>query len=407
MERLQKLFEKAPVLRVARREVRMMMAHPSLPALLIAMPIALSLLFATIYRHQVVTDIPVAVWDGDHSTLSRLIVRSLDATRSIQVVRTVTGMDEAEELMRRGEIQGAVWIPQGLEEDIKRGTPASVVVYKSSFNLIVGNALLKDATAVVRTVSAGIVMRKFRSAGMTEEEALALANPIRLESNNLYNPCYNYESYFVPCLIAAMFQMLVMVAAVVPFGSEREAGTLRDVLRMADGKIGAALAGKALPQMVLHAATTLFFVGILFPCFGIPVHGSVPVLMAFMFIGTLASYAVGSFFALLFRSRLMATEAAVFLSTPAVLFSGYTFPLEAMPGIHSFFAQILPFTSFFAGFVKIYQYGAGPGDVGKEVGTACIFIGLALAGSWMMLSKVRGTTSSDVANRAEGVLYEA
>ena len=60
----------------------------------------------------------------------------------------------------------------------------------------------------------------------------------------------------------------------------------------------------------------------------------------------------------LFHDLMFSTELALFLTTPAFIFSGLSYPLRIMPDIHSTYAQLMPYTHFIEGFVKIYQMGA-------------------------------------------------
>ena len=53
-----------------------------------------------------------------------------------------------------------------------------------------------------------------------------------------------------------------------------------------------------------------------------------------------------------------ATEVAIFLVTPAFLFSGLTFPAWAMPAADAWYAQTMPFTPFLTAFMKVYQMNA-------------------------------------------------
>ena len=325
---------------------------------MIPLPIVIFFLLALMYRNGVVMGIPVAVYDADHSELSRIVTRSVESTRSMNIVASVQSLDEIKEEFRKGNIQGAVCIPRGFEEDVKHGRQARIIFYKNSFNLIIGNTLLKDGTAIVKTISAGVLIKKFRSAGMSYGGALALANPVRLESYSLFNPSYNYEDYFVPCLVTAVFQMVVMIAAVLLVSTEYHEGTLAELFSTAGGNISVVIAGKAIPHLFIHFANALCLIGILFPLFGIPLAGSVALTLAYMVAGILASFFLGFFISCLFHDQLFATELGVFLNAPAVIFSGYTFPLAGMPAVHSAFARILPFTHFFSGFIKLYQFGA-------------------------------------------------
>ncbi|HTY38563.1 MAG TPA: ABC transporter permease [Bacteroidota bacterium] len=379
--------------KIAIRETERLSTRRTLLLLMTVLPIALSFLLAFIYKNEVVTDIPMAVVDQDRSELSRLLTRSVDATRSMKVVMSLSSVGEIREQMRKGTILGALYIPDGLERELKKGKQAHVVIYKGSFNLIIGNSILKDATTIVKTVSAGVLMNKFRKAGMTEDQALALANPIRLDSNNLFNPNYNYESYFVPCLIAAMFQMLILVTSVLLISSEHHDGTLRSLLDLADGNTAAILIGKSLPHLAIHAATTLFILGIIFPLFGIPVHGSLLLLLGYVLFANAAVFFLGFLISSLVHNQLFATEIAVFITTPAVLFSGYTFPIEAMPVPHGIFAQLLPFTSFFAGFIKIYEMGDSVWMLGPEIAVTSCILAVSVAGSLFVLRRVASHAS--------------
>ncbi len=177
-----KLFLDRPLMRVARRECGRIAARKSLFLLMIPLPIVIFFLLALMYRNGVVMGIPVAVYDADHSELSRIVTRSVESTRSMKIVASVQSLDEIKEEFRKGNIQGAVCIPRGFEGDVKYGRQARIIFYKNSFNLIIGNSLLKDGTAIAKTISAGVLIKKFRSAGMSYGGALALANPIRLES---------------------------------------------------------------------------------------------------------------------------------------------------------------------------------------------------------------------------------
>ena len=395
------------IITIARREFGRLAKRRTLLLLITVLPIAISFLLAFIYQNEVVVDIPMAVCDLDRSELSRLIVRSMDATRSMKVVMSLNSVDEIREQVRRGTVQGAVYIPSGLEQDIKKGNQGHLVVYKSSFNLIVGNSILKDATTIIKTISAGVLINKFRSAGMMEQQALALANPIRLESNNLFNPNYNYEAYFVPCLITAMFQMLILVTSVLLLSSEYHDGTAQDLWNRSKGNSFAILIGKPLPHLALHTATTLFIIGIIFPMFGIPIHGSTLLLLSFMLLSNAAVFYLGFFVSTFVHNQLLATEIAVFISTPAVLFSGYTFPIDAMPAPHAFFAHLLPFTNFFSGFIKIYQFGTPLRHLGPELVVMGLLLVISFCGAWAVLRIQASGTNHLTADLPEGGSYEA
>lgn len=331
------------------------------------------MVLSLIYQQKVITELPFAVIDRDNSPLSRLLIRSLDATRTLSVTHTAASEEELAGLFRQGKIEGAVVIPKGLADDIKRGKGGAVVIYKNSANIIIGNLILKDALGAVRTVSAGIQLKQQRARGLLAEQALAEVIPIDLQASSLYNPAYNYINFLIPGLLAVMLQMVALIAIVYSFASEKAERGWEELYHISGGSFWRILLGKSLPHIFLNTVSGLALVGILFPLFGIPVHGSLFLLVGLLVLLVTASCAVGVLLSALFNDLMLAAEAAVFFTTPAFIFSGYTFPVEAMPVIHQYYAAILPSTHFITGFIKLYQMGAPAESVYGETLILLVF----------------------------------
>ncbi len=372
--------------RIVQREFERIRTRKTLWMLMIVMPWIIFGTIALIYSPGVVDNLPLAVYDQDHSALSRLIVRSLAANRSFKIVRYVDSAEQIEQAFKRGEIQAAIAIPRGLERAIKKGKTAHVVLYKNSSNIIIGNITLKAAMTTLRTLSAGIEMRKWQAVGNMPHQAISRTLPIEVHTQSLFNPAYNYENYLVGGLLPILYQMIVMISAVLVISAELEERTIEEVYRLAEGSLPIMLGGKALPHLLIHFSGVLLLIGIVFPLFHIPVHGSVWLLIAFTFYFVLVAFALGVLLSCIFTDMMLATEAAIFLSTPAFIFTGYTFPLQAMPRFHQWYAQILPSTHFMSGFIKLYQMGEPLKFVLPEIRSLSFFLLISLAGiSGLML----------------------
>lgn len=372
--------------RIVQREFERIRTRKTLWMLMIVMPWIIFGTIALIYSPGVVENLPLAVYDQDHSALSRLIVRSLAANRFFKIVRYVDSAEQIEQAFKRGEIQAAIAIPRGLERTIKKGKTAHVVLYKNSSNIIIGNIALKAAMTTLRTLSAGIEVRKWQAAGHMPHQAISRTLPIEVHTQSLFNPAYNYENYLVGGLLPILYQMIVMISAVLVISAELEERTIEEVYRLAEGSLPIMLGGKALPHLLIHFSGVLLLIGIVFPLFHIPVHGSVWLLIAFTFYFVLVAFALGVLLSCIFTDMMLATEAAIFLSTPAFIFTGYTFPLQAMPHFHQWYAQILPSTHFMSGFIKLYQMGEPLKFVLPEIRSLSFFLLISLAGiSGLML----------------------
>lgn len=382
---IEKVFSDSPTLRVMRREFRRIFSRKALYSLMIIMPLIIFFMMFYIYRDRVIIDMPVGVVDNDDSELSRMIVRSIESTRSLKITGHYSSVDEIREGMRKGNIQGAFYIPEDLEKDIKRGKSGTIVVYKNSSNIIIGNLILKDASTIVQTISAGIVMKRLQAGGLSADQALVMANPIRIESNSLFNPGYNYANFLPPGIVMVLLQMLIMIMAVVAINDEINEKTIHDLFETAGGKVHAVLFGKMLAHTAIHIATGMGVLGLLFPLFKVPFNGSMLLAVPFMIYFIIAGFLPGFVVSCMFNNRFIATDFAAFYNSPAFLFSGYTYPLWAMPGVHNWYAQILPFTHFLSGFMKIYQYNAPAVSLLPELGALSIFIAVSLIAAPLLL----------------------
>jgi ABC-2 type transport system permease protein len=371
----------SPFIRVVQREFRRITERKTLSLLLIGLPIVLFLFLAYTYKNGLVRDLPVAVCDEDHSELSRMIIRSVEATSSMSVVTHVESMDAIREAMLSGKIQAGFHIPRRFEADVKGGKFATVTVVKNTFNLIVGNMVLKDASTILKTISGGAMLKKLMSKGMNKEQAMNVVNPIRLDTQVLYNSNYSYLNYLIPPMLPVILQMIIMVTGALVMSSEFTHGTFTELLETGSDNLFAVFFGKAFPHFCIHSATALGILGIIFPMFGVEISGPVITVLLLLLFFVAASLSVVLAISSLIHDQQKATEVAVFLVTPAFLFSGLTFPAWAMPAPVVWYAQTMPFTPFLNAFLKLYQMNAPVKYIIPELFhlSAFLFVSLAVA----------------------------
>jgi ABC-2 type transport system permease protein len=386
------------IYRVAKREFGRIAERRMLYGLIIVAPIILFSLLAAIYGHKVVKDIPFAICDQDNTELSRTVVRMLESTRSLKITCYLQSEAEIQDAILRGKVQGGCVIPAGMEAQVKGGTSADGVIYKNSANLIVGNLIYRDAATVLKTVSGGVLLKKLRAKGMSEQQALSLINPIRADIYSLFNPGYNYSNFLVATLLPMILQMLIMMSGVTLFNTEIREGTFGDLWSAANGSAAAVALGKALPHIFIHSATMLGLFVLLFPLFGIPIYGSMTAAFLFSIYFVMSCLFPVMLVSAIVQDPQFGTEIAVFVSTPAFLFSGETFPIIAMPALYQVIAQLLPFTHFLSGFIKIQQFAAPLHYLLPDIAKLSLFIWPAFFGLIFVLSaKHRGLTAEAIA----------
>jgi len=375
----------SPTLLILKREFHRIVERKTLYLLSIILPIVIFTLFANIYKYELVRKVPIAICDQDRTPLSRLIIRSIESTSSMTNVSNCSSIDEVKELFMKGKIAGAFFIPPNMESDIKSNRPSAVIIYKGTHNLITGNYIYNDGVKIIKTVSSGVVLKKLKSAGFGQQQAMNYVNPIRVQAQILYNPNYSYESYLVPGMLTVTLQMIIMVVAALIISSEITHDTFKELAAAAKYRMFPVLVGKSVPHIIIHSSTALMILGIFFNVFNIPINGSILYTALFMLFFVVTSFYYGFLISTIFADQQMATEAVLFINTPAFLFSGFTFPIWGMPLLHQVYSQTIPYTHFLMGFLKLYQMNTPLSYVKPEFIALSLFLAVSFAGTCIIL----------------------
>ena len=99
-----------------RTALQAMFADPAARAVMIGAVLLYSFFYPAAYRHQVASDLPIAVVDADHSASSRELIRHVDALLAVRVVSQPADLAQAKQQLLRGEVDGIVLIPQRLDQ---------------------------------------------------------------------------------------------------------------------------------------------------------------------------------------------------------------------------------------------------------------------------------------------------
>lgn len=374
------------VLELAFREFRRIYTRKTYWLLTAAIPPVLAIFLGSIYLQGTVTRIPVAVIDQDRSALSRMIIRAVEDSRALEIRTFSPDLLQAKETLLSGETQAIILIPDRFSNEIQSGKSGVVTIFKNASNLVYANSVSRELVTLTRSLSAGILIRQFSAQGQAAPQALASADPIRLDTHILYNPVYNYEDFLIPSLLVMTLLMATMIVSVLVVADEFREGTWGEVTRIAGNNPWIILAGKSAPHLALSLIQSVLLARLWFPLFGIPVPDSLfgPSLLIFLLIS--AGFFPGLALSAWVHDEFLSLEIAIFFNTPAFIFSGLTFPVFAMPGLHRLFSDLLPLTHFLRAWIKFSVMETRNSWVG-DAGILLLFVAAGLTGTLAFLYK--------------------
>jgi ABC-2 type transport system permease protein len=320
----------------------------------VAAPLAAAIFFSFLYSNEIARNLPIGIIDSDNSELSRTIVRYFDASNYMQISKTLDSFNQIENELSSGRLEAVFYIPKNLEKNVKTGIPASIVVYKNTANIVTGNMILKDASTIIRTVSAGAFIKKNQAKGENYNASLSLANPINIESKPLFNETYSYSFFLVPGLIFVTLQLAAMLSSVISINSD-------------NNKSESSFLGRLISQLFIQYINLALLLIVILPFFNFDFYNNFFPLFILFTLLIITSVSLSIFISTVSSNELLNTEIVLLLNTPAFLFCGLTYPLNLMPDLHNWFAQIIPFTHFLEGFLKTYYMNSSIFYAVKEI----------------------------------------
>lgn len=369
------------------REWKRIFSIPAHYVVLLIIPPIVFLFFGFIYDKKFAEDMPVMVWDEDQSALSTKLTDMMNATNSIHIIGTASGDAQIQSAIRSNKVFGAVHFPKNMEANLKSNHPVTVTVFSNAAAIVPAKLIYKDAAGVIIKGGLAVVLQKLTKQGMPAEKAAALIQPIQLNTVTLYNPDYNYQQYLTPGLITVGFQMAIILVGVLLINYEAKTKTLEDLYRTANGSASQIIAGKSLAHLSIAWVNYLLIAGIIFPIFGLAKTGTFwPFFILFSLL-SLACIGVGMMVSVLVTDVITATDVALFYTSPAFVFSGFTFPRWAMPWYDQLYANLMPYTPFLDGFIKVYFMQLPLKYAYKECGILLIFIAVTFFVSIIMLQR--------------------
>ena len=347
------------------REWRLLRGRPWDLAMITWVPALALMLLSWIFSAGLPARLPIAVWDQDHSSLSRQLVRMLEATPGLSVQPQVLNASEAQWALQSMEAYAVVQIPPHFARDIKRGGAGHVVLMHNAQLATHSSLIQRDVRQVVGTLSAGVEMSALAKRGTPHQVLQVRMEPVRTQLVSLFNISTNYEQFLTAALIPALLHILAMTAGAWHVGRELRDRTLGEWAEEATGRrspgwasmLGALLGKLALPWLSLTLCGLTMMLWLTLGR-GWAVPGS----LSWVGVGLAAlvavSLAAGALIAAVTLSLRTALSGAGLLSAPAFAFSGVGFPLLSMPASARGWAVSMPYTHYARLQIEQLQMGA-------------------------------------------------
>lgn len=335
------------------REWKRIFSIPNFYVVLLIIPPVIFLFYGFIYQKQFARELPMAVWDEDGSSVSRTLTDMMEQDENIHFTHVVFSNAEIEKLMKEGKIFGAVHFPKNMEADAKKNHQSNITLYTNGAYLVPAKMIYKGAAEIIIKAGLAVVLQKAEKQGMAADKANTLVQPIKLNTTVLYNPDFNYQLYLTPGLVTVGLQMALIVASVLILNLEFKKETIDSLLKISTSSSQIVI-GKMLAHLCIAWLLFILISFVVFPVFDLHKPETDFSFFILYTLLALACIGIGMMLSAISDNLLFVVDVALFFTSPAFVFSGFTFPRWAMPWYDQFYADIMPYTHFLDGFIKLY-----------------------------------------------------
>ncbi|MBQ3614010.1 MAG: ABC transporter permease [Mailhella sp.] len=317
------------------KEFRQIMRDPS--SILIGLILPCVLIFIFGYGLSLdVNNIPVAVVMDKPSPVAQKVFSGLTGSRYFSPC-WMSSMQEAEELMRRREVDAILHTASDFDRRLKRG--------EAEVQLILHGADSTTAT-LIQQYTAGLLALRMRSELDMGKRPVSPTGSVEVVPRIWFNEAGTSTWYLVPGLVVIIMTLVGAFLTALVMAREWERGTLESLFVTPAGR-AEILLSKIIPYFLLGFIGLLLCLAAARWMFGVPMRGSLWLFFLCSSLYLLVALGLGLIISSLTRSQFLASQIALIVSfLPAVILSGFLFDLRSVPTIVRAVGSILPATYF-------------------------------------------------------------
>ena len=361
---------------IIRKEFRQTLRDPRMRALLIGPPILQLIIFG--YAVNLDVEHSRLAWiDQDRTAESRELRAAFEGSSYFEVSATPDNDAEVRNLVDSGKVIAAVHILPGFGRDLQRGNTASVQILIDGTNSNTAAIVSSYAAQIVSSYAARMLEEQLNSrimarAGPNAGAVSGTLPGFAAETRVWFNAALKSRDYFVPGVVMNIIALVTVMLTSMSIVREKEIGTMEQLMVTPIRPIELML-GKVLP----FAVVGIFEVGIVTAAallvFRTPFRGNPLELLACAILFLLTTLGIGLFISTISNTQQQAMMSSFFFFLPAMLLSGFSFPIPNMPTEVQYLTYLNPLRYFMQILRGIFLKGIGVEILWPQMSALALF----------------------------------
>ena len=294
------------------------------------LPLIIFVIISSIFYRGVLFDLPVGYVDQDKSTLSREIIRDLNAGAHANLINYDNQLKMAERDLEKAKIYAILYIPPNFEADVLAGRQPTPMLYYNALYYSAGLYSIMDYSGLI--------------ASLNTQYRTTMATSIGLPVPKLSQVNFNYDGLFNASGNSMYFQQFSAVVHLLQLFVVTTTIHILSRLPKRTRPNYPFVLGKLAPYTIWYTMLLMFEIAMLVLFSDARVSGSPFAMMMVVFFYVIAAQSIGILLYTFTKTVLDAYTYIGVLVGLALTYSGVVVPELSMPWIARFISSLEPLT---------------------------------------------------------------
>jgi ABC-2 type transport system permease protein len=321
--------------------------------MLLGLPIAQIVLFGFALSSEVKNS-KIVVADYSKDVVTSQIISKISASKYFDVEQSLRSADQLQTAFKKGIIKLAVIFPDNFSADLMHTRKASIQIVADASDPNAATTMTNYVTQIINVYNAEL------------DSASGQALQIVPETLMLYNPGLTGPPNFVPGVMALVLMLVCTMMTSVAIVKEKELGTM-EILLVSPFKPLYIIIAKLTPNLLISIANYFIIILLSAVFLDLKVKGSIVLLTVDSILFILTSLSIGLLLSIYAKTQQGAMMGSLMgMMLPTMLLTGFLFPIDNMPIVMQWIANIVPSRWYFIIVKNVMLKGLGLGSVWKE-----------------------------------------
>jgi ABC-2 type transport system permease protein len=333
----------------------------------IFVPPVLQLLIFGYAANMDVRHLKLAVLDRAQTQETSLLVDRFRHSGYFEPVAMVDKPADLNRLFDENKVTVALALPASFSADLAAGRTVEVQVILDGTDSLAAQVAADYASQIIlgfgqdRLKSRMEVAKGFLDydSGDKIKRLMAGVEPV---SRVWYNPNLSSRNFFIPGIVALILSIMTLMLTSMSVVREREMGTLEQLL-VTPITPGEFILGKTIPFALIGFAQATLVLIVGKGWFHVPFVGHLGLFYLAVGLYVTTSLGLGLLISTVSRTQQQALTTSFLVLFPAILFSGFMFPIANMPPVIQWLTYLNPLRYFITILRDVFLKGSSVGDL--------------------------------------------